>query len=409
MGYFAFVSYARVNVNPNDSGDPLLKFFEDIKFRIKQKPDILGDEEPLFLDRTNIETGRDWNNELSYAAATSRVALAIYSPAYFTRKYCGREFQVFLDRREMAGVPYPVSMVPVLWQPCTIPDAARPTQWADAGMPPTYERDGLEIISRLGRPGEYQQAVIAIGNRLLDAVGQPRGAQSLTELQNPDLKTHDYAFPKEPNAPGKGTVDSPSAALKMTRFVFLSGQGWDWKPYANEDSIGVLATELAAKLKVRYEEIPCNASLHTTLDKTEDAGIPTLLISDPSSVTDPVIKAEMEDYDKRLYDNCGLVVPWDTPSPSTDPRWKQIKLIFKRKTDALLQNHDWTSAISRDLFTSKALAIIEGIRMKRMNTLMSSGGDFAKAEDAAGQKAAEEQGINVDRTPQLDNVTVVGK
>jgi hypothetical protein len=42
MAYFAFVSYARVNVGRKDPRDPLLEFLGAVKRRIEQRPDILG-------------------------------------------------------------------------------------------------------------------------------------------------------------------------------------------------------------------------------------------------------------------------------------------------------------------------------------------------------------------------------
>src|SRR5215831_16964634 len=82
MPYFVFVSYARVNVDRSDPADPLRKFVKDVRRRIEQRPDLLGNDEPMFFDETNIETGRDWDEELSHAAAISRAAMVIYSPAY---------------------------------------------------------------------------------------------------------------------------------------------------------------------------------------------------------------------------------------------------------------------------------------------------------------------------------------
>jgi hypothetical protein len=47
-----------------------------------------------------------------------------------SRDYCGREFQVFLDRRGR-GMPRPLAIVPVIWQTCKIPAPADSVQWYD--------------------------------------------------------------------------------------------------------------------------------------------------------------------------------------------------------------------------------------------------------------------------------------
>jgi hypothetical protein len=173
----------------------------------------------------------------------------------------------------------------------------------------------------------------------------------------------------------------------------------------NEDAIGLVAQDVALKLKVKFEEIPCDANLHDTLDRTEHTGIPTLLVPDPSSVQDATIKAEMEHYDRRLYEHCGVVIPWDVSSPTTDNRWQQIQNICRRKTQAALPNHEWTSAVSRELFAAKAIAMVEGMRLKRLNSILVSGANFARAENETVINTAKESGVNLNAAPQVSNVS----
>src|SRR5262244_3020632 len=52
-----------------------------------------------FVDRTDIRAGQEWPDELAEALRTAETMVCLYSPSYFRSEYCGKEMQVFLDRR----------------------------------------------------------------------------------------------------------------------------------------------------------------------------------------------------------------------------------------------------------------------------------------------------------------------
>src|SRR5579863_10363618 len=134
MAHLFFFSYARLNATYPEDAELIRKFFKDLEASVQQ---ALGVNYPAFLDTTNIETGNDWNEDLSGAAATSPVATALYSPSYFVSKFCGREFQVFLDRhRKLAPQPgekRAPPIVPIIWiKTISMPGVATSIQYADA-------------------------------------------------------------------------------------------------------------------------------------------------------------------------------------------------------------------------------------------------------------------------------------
>jgi hypothetical protein len=153
MPHLFFVSYSRINAKyPNDA-DLIQQLVNDLRADVGQQALAADTDEVCFFDTTNIETGSDWNEELSQAAGRSRVALALFSPSYFASVWCGREFQVFLDRRKQAavnsGMRAPVSIIPVIWiRPAALPEAASALQYMDSGIPyssfpPEYPQIGL--------------------------------------------------------------------------------------------------------------------------------------------------------------------------------------------------------------------------------------------------------------------------
>jgi hypothetical protein len=167
-----------------------------------------------------------------------------------------------------------------------------------------------------------------------------------------------------------------------------------------------MAQQITGEIGLQYEEIPCNAELHARLKETNKKRVPTVLISDPSSWTNPTIKKVMEDYDDKYYLNCGIVVPWDVSSPSADDRWRYLSTeLCPQKTRVPPLNHEWTSISSPGLLKTKTLATVEEIRMRMLNNIAASGGDIARAEDDTLAEAAQARGISVHTAPIVGNIS----
>src|SRR5687767_10604443 len=98
-----FVSYSRLNARNAKDRELVAQFVADLEDDVTQKLQRPSTSDVAFFDTTDIETGTDWNDELSAAASTSRVAVCLFSPSYFSSLWCGREFQVFVDRRAASG------------------------------------------------------------------------------------------------------------------------------------------------------------------------------------------------------------------------------------------------------------------------------------------------------------------
>ena len=404
MAYLLFVSYSRLNVrHPQDAAN-IRRLVTDLEADLAQYPQIVGNDDVCFFDNTNIETGTDWNEELSDAAARSRVAVALFSPSYFNSVWCGREFQVFLDRRRaVAGPTAPIAIVPVIWmRHNAVPDAASAFQDTDnaipsAPFPADYRQMGLRQIMLLNSESQYTQTRIALGARILKVA---QGAR-LPELANLNLRNYASAWEAPPGPAARPVSES----VKKACFVFLSNSGWHWRPYAEQKPVGAMAQQITGDIGVQYEEIPCDAALRARLTDTNQRRIPTVLITDPSSVTNPTITSEMQDYDNRYYLNCGLIVPWDVSSPATDQRWHTLSaVVCPQKTATPPPNHEWTSVLTAETLKAKTVSIVEEIRLRMLNAIGGSGANFAKAENEEAAKAAQANGISVHSAPVVTSV-----
>jgi len=112
-----FTSYARPDANRVSKLD---KVVEELLERVRAKLGLaLKPQEVGFFDRTNIETGKKWEEVLGNDLRTARVIVCLCSPTYFNSAFCAKEFEVFRRRLENAdkkvqGLPI---VVPVIWEP----------------------------------------------------------------------------------------------------------------------------------------------------------------------------------------------------------------------------------------------------------------------------------------------------
>jgi TIR domain-containing protein len=99
MSYVFFTSYARDNAKHPPDAELLRRFITDLSAEVSQRMAGTPSSEVGFFDQSDIETGAMWSSELAEALGTSRLGLALYSPSYFNRQWCGKEFKVLLDRK----------------------------------------------------------------------------------------------------------------------------------------------------------------------------------------------------------------------------------------------------------------------------------------------------------------------
>jgi FxsC-like protein len=148
-GYLFFFSYAR-----DDGKNPyFLKFYEELLEEIRT---LTGRpvEQIGFLDRNNVVLGEPWQPAMVESLQSSRVMLSLYSPTYFKREYCGKEWQVFRLRQDLYGAPRPPGthgvILPLLWvAPSDLteaPPATSAVQFNHASLGARYEELGLRQL-----------------------------------------------------------------------------------------------------------------------------------------------------------------------------------------------------------------------------------------------------------------------
>jgi hypothetical protein len=401
-----FVSYARADAEYEPDREDLSKFVEDLSARVARKLPTPR-EGVRFFDSSSIETGEVWSQELVDALMKSRVGVALYTPNYFTRRWCGKEFQAFLDRVQSAQGSS--GIVPVLWMKCTtLPSAVDKFQYKDAAFPAEYAQVGMQQLLRLKAvyADKYELALEAVADRIVAAAAPPHSLRPMTEL---DVDTLRSAWEQSAQARSHSHKEG---SVSKTCFVFVSRQGWDWRPYsATDPTVGAVAQQISGALGLRYEEITCDAALKDKLRETHESKVPTVLFADPGSLQDNAYAKPLQEYDTQFLLNCAALVPWDEAAKQTgdnDTRWVYLRTkVCRQKTEAPPPYHEWRSIFSQADLEAKTRITIEQIRSRLMKQLMSepdAGTPSAprKATDPVASDVAAALGIRTDTPAQLE-------
>jgi hypothetical protein len=269
MAFLFFISYARADTKFATENELVKKFVDDLTASVHAKmfPPVT---DVCFYDRTDIGVGTQWPDVLEDALCTSRVAVALYSPHYFASTWCGKEFQVFLDRAAQPGTDpkskrRPIPIIPVLWTNTPLPLKARDIQHDDTKYPPEYREVDMRTLTKaIVYKGAYELAVEAIARSVVDAVT----AADRPEYASLDLTTALSAWDDPPQ-----TESHKSGSISKTCFVFVADQGWNWQPYSDSgQSIGALAQELRLPKRISAPMacgLPYAAPpIHTSATKT---------------------------------------------------------------------------------------------------------------------------------------------
>jgi TIR domain len=117
MSYWFFFSYAR---DDNKNKAYVRKFFDELEEEVRT---LVGVGEVGFFDKEDIPHGAGWPEKLTTALQTSRTFISLFSPTYFSREFCGKEWTVFHSRLELYRKKtgeMPPLLLPVLWIPANL-------------------------------------------------------------------------------------------------------------------------------------------------------------------------------------------------------------------------------------------------------------------------------------------------
>ncbi len=264
-----FFSYARKDHSPW-----LVRFFRELKERVAQKGQLDDQEgEVSFRDVDDIEPGMDWGTALQDALARCLTMVSVYTPWYFGRPYCGKEFRVLLDRQAVTydtdgSARNSEKIVPVLWE--SMPDlkvqglppaVTKYVQWEPAAHRGLYAERGLRMLRVQKRAGAYSDILEELaGILILRAKQAPlpplATPPSLGSTQNAFEKPNDSVNPEE-FGPGflllVYLAGSPLEVPQARAERYGTGHPGAWRPFSipNQDGLHPFVREAAAGLGFR--------------------------------------------------------------------------------------------------------------------------------------------------------------
>jgi FxsC-like protein len=399
MEYEFFFSYPRPHTREAKKAtiEPYLqRFFDDLSDEVGEQlgldPFIVG-----FLDEEGIDLGDEWEKKVADALQVSKTMVCTYSPTYFNRLYCGKEWKAFYDRCQQAVqqgnyASMPPLIKPVLWMPLLeLPQVVAKLQYLLGNENSVVNTEGMRFV--LKQIGNYNSEYVAYIGALARSITEDArryplppmrgGLKPLAEIEPffpPPRGGAGGAVPQPPAAPAPAAAGAnPSPLLAMPRHIrfiiaaadpAMIGQGPravdpyrehgadEWKPFYSQDrrEIGAIVQNVASggDLGLTSDFAPFDATIRDAVERAREERKIVILIVDSWSVTSvEKWRAILEEFEDRAqagaYFNCSVLVPWDENDLELKPRQAEIEAavrgIFSRRAS--------NSALFRDSIRSE--------------------------------------------------------
>jgi FxsC-like protein len=314
-------------------------------------------EEVNFFDQRDLELGVAWKRELLDALQMARTLVCVYSPAYFISEYCGKEWQVFQMRREKylrdeqaagrGGAKLPPVIKPILWVPFehNLPAVVTEAQYKRGDPASVINKEGLFYVVK--QYSKYRFLYNEFIHELAKEIQAAADQHAVGPLDGPlDMDQVLNAFaaapPPAPGAPQVAAVLPPETGPKCVQFVFVAGNpqefppglrttldcykdagGGDWQPfYPRKRRIGSLAVHIASDEDLDFipSELPFSPNLAQDVSQAEKERRLVVLVVDSWTAELPPYQQVLQDFDRRNYFNCSVVVPWNEGDLETAQR-----------------------------------------------------------------------------------------
>lgn len=429
--YWFFFSYARSDRDAKlGVEDHIHRFYEDLCKEVEMQPKendppLPPDHETGFFDTKTIQTGATWEPEIEEALRTSRVMVSLCSPAYFTSEYCGKEFRVFLDRRNeyisrSASAEHPPMIQPILWgRPGVLPEIIRKLQYSNDAYPPIYAGEGLRYMMRLdGHKDDYAKFTTQLARMIVATAEKhplphsPKGspiAQIKSAFHCPagQATAHEESSgANRPTSAGFVFVAASSKAftnLKLKTAVHYYGEEGrkDWCPYLPDEPVLFYALDAAKKHHLWPRELPVGKDLLEKLEQSNRRREPVIILLDPWTLQIRDYQEIMRDVGRRAFRNCAVMVPWYKNDEETEKIRAELETIlndvFEIKVMFKKSIHYQDSIDSETKLKNRLLRTLAQIRGK----LIAEGEAKRKVENDQIVQEARAKGIVVDTHPTL--------
>jgi hypothetical protein len=387
-----FLSYARGNyetatqarLNAKDDSNSVERFYDALSAEVAE---LTGSDarEVGFFDRRSLDLATLWPSELISGLLTTRVMVALFSPAYFSRPACGREFEIF-RRRHAAACKRPERpkfhlIIPVLWVRPDVTYASIPACRKDEiaeiqnlapGMPDCYATLGLARMFKLSKTTEINDVCCRIADRIYSIINDET-VKDFAALDGTNFNDIPSAFHEPPTTQQAARLIDPKR--REIRIFYLAPTKTEWRtetgkldeglgmtPYETRpfhDAPGATlrsateegVSEVLRTILIAHEEI--QKDFATTLGKTKDTQTTPLVVFDRRAIRIPVLRRALDSYIGHNFANTGFATACGNEIPD-----EEVESACKTKNGALPKLHNWNLPSGRTDYVRNVALIV---------------------------------------------------
>jgi TIR domain len=367
MPYAFLLSYAHADAQtdgpPAQPDGPFATFLQRLNQRVKSLTGRSG-----FVDRTDIRPGQDWPDELAEALRVAETMVCLYSPSYFQSEHCGKEMQVFLDRRRnyvrANGGKRPANIIPVLWHPVPrrIPTSLPKIEYAALDLKPNIE--GVWNLGDQGRDRDLKDFADEIAIRVRDAADET----PLPPLANrPRMNAVRSAFYPPPLPLPEFDALNATGGPDTVTFVYLLSARWNTWPWAPPDEQAVLhlAASVAKGNEMEATQLTFSLADATWIDRLaslRQRNNVVILFVDATSLDLEDLRARLREYDRSEHSTFAVIVIINNLVPEFEIKLNETLPYFSRRSAPHLYFAD-----TRENFCKSVAEALDGLRLTIVN------------------------------------------
>jgi FxsC-like protein len=392
MGGVAFMTYSGVDSAPyfflgyahTPEQSWVAKLYRDLCTEVLERTVLPTTAQVGFMDESGIPLGGVWREEVAGALASCKVFVPLYSPRYFTREECGREWHAFAQRilDHKARLPgNPTAIVPALWTPvdfAEMPEVARRIQMNHESLTPDYVQEGFYTLIKNSYYAEsYTTAVQQLAKHIIQAA-------ETSQLRPCSIR--DFGSPRnafdEPNRerPADRRLTVVVAAPTLDRLPagrsssYYGASANDWNPYhpSSRQTIGEYTAEVARMHSYEPTLLSFDDGYDVLREADASSGLGVLLV-DAWVGADESLARKLRGFDALDLEWIGTMVPWNQDDPETKRNADDLKrdlfsLLPKRLSDVRVPSPLGTARIpTLEQFRLRLLDVIDATLFRYLN------------------------------------------
>jgi hypothetical protein len=391
-----FFSYARADRRGAETGrisaygrgeNSIEEFYRRLCNRVANLTGMYERDVGFFDDR-HLELGAPWPARLTDALRSAHVMVALFSPVYFTRQACGREFQIFRLRHkvleERLGRAPDYRVLPVLWgRPDvtseSVPECCRDyiqaLQLTPPDMPQSYAKYGLMRMLELKW---FESDSNAVCHGIADRIYALMKGEILPGLDDHNFSSVESAFHEAQATRLSRPIDRMKREMRVYYLVPTRSE-WSKETGANNSNfadqpekarlfadapgatVGSATEEGVAMVKpdigVVHKELPNNLALD--LKETNDSLTTPLVVFDRRSLEVPTLRAAATSYAESNFENTGFVTAAGHEVPNS-----VIETAYGAKIGALPKLHAWNVPAGRAEYVRNVASVVSELEMQ---------------------------------------------